>query len=56
MRSTMLMPVEWAVARNTETAKLTTLAGKLQHDPYCYPGLHRVHLPRMSCIDELHTN
>lgn len=26
MRSTMLMPVEWVVVRNADTAKLTALA------------------------------
>lgn len=39
MRSTMLMPVEWAAVRNADTAKITELADKLRHDPYYYPAL-----------------
>jgi hypothetical protein len=34
MRSTMLMPVEWAVMRNADTAKLTALARQLPKSSY----------------------
>lgn len=39
MRSTMLMPVEWAVMRNADTAKLTALARQLPKSSYYYSGL-----------------
>ena len=55
MRSTMLMPVEWAVVRIADTAKLTALADSLQHDPYYYVALRSsINLDSMSCIQSWH--